>query len=72
MNGKSRREYLAVIYARYRRADLREKQGILSEFCRNTGYNREIRYPSAERSFAQPQAGGPSTAAPLGELHSKP
>jgi transposase InsO family protein len=41
MNGTSRREYLAVIYGRYRRADLQEKQVILSEFCRNTGYNRK-------------------------------
>jgi transposase InsO family protein len=41
MNGRSRREYLAVIYARYRRAGLQEKQVILSEFCRNTGYNRK-------------------------------
>jgi hypothetical protein len=30
-----------VIYARYRRASLQEKQVILSEFCRNTGYNRK-------------------------------
>jgi len=41
MNGRSRRDYLAVIYARYRRAGLQERQVILSEFCRNTGYNRQ-------------------------------
>jgi len=41
MNGSSRREYLAVIYSRYRRAGLQEKRVILSEFCRNTGYNRK-------------------------------
>src|SRR6059036_1682152 len=41
MNGKSRREYLKVIYSRYRRAELEEKQVILNEFCRNTGYNRK-------------------------------
>lgn len=41
MNGRSRREYLEVIYARYRRAGLQEKQVILDEFCRNTGYNRK-------------------------------
>lgn len=41
MNGRSRREYLAVIYSRYRQAGLQEKQVILSEFCRNTGYNRK-------------------------------
>lgn len=41
MNGKSRREYLEAIHSRYRRADLQEKQVILSEFCRNTGYNRK-------------------------------
>ncbi|HEY6293704.1 MAG TPA: hypothetical protein VI455_19295, partial [Terriglobia bacterium] len=41
MNGRSRREYLQVIYPRYRRANLEEKQVILNEFCRNTGYNRK-------------------------------
>jgi len=41
MNGRSRREYLEVIYSRYRRAELQEKQVILNEFCRNTGYNRK-------------------------------
>jgi transposase InsO family protein len=41
MNGRARREYLRAIYARYRQADLREKQVILNEFCRNTGYNRK-------------------------------
>jgi transposase InsO family protein len=41
MNGRSRREYLEAIYSRYQRASLQEKQVILSEFCRNTGYNRK-------------------------------
>jgi hypothetical protein len=41
MNGRSRREYLAVIYACYRRAILQEKQVISSEFCRHTGYKRK-------------------------------
>ncbi len=41
MNKKSRREYLQAIHSRYRRADLPEKQVILNEFCRNTGYNRK-------------------------------
>src|SRR3989442_6907322 len=41
MNGRSRREYLEVIYSRYRRAELEEKQVILKEFCRNTDYNRK-------------------------------
>lgn len=41
MNGRSRREYLQVIYSRYRGVDRREKQVILNEFCRNTGYNRK-------------------------------
>ena len=41
MNGRSRREYLEVIYSRYRRAELQEKQVILNEFCRNTDYNRK-------------------------------
>src|SRR5437867_10838361 len=41
MSGRSRREYLAVIYSRYRRAGLQEKQVILDEFCRNGGYKRK-------------------------------
>jgi len=41
MNGRSRREYLQAIYARYRQAGLQEKQVILDEFCRNTGYHRK-------------------------------
>ena len=32
MNGRSRREYLEVIYSRYRRAEREEKQVILNEF----------------------------------------
>jgi transposase InsO family protein len=41
MKGRSRREYLEAIYARYRKAELPEKQMILDEFCRNTGYHRK-------------------------------
>jgi len=41
MNGRSRREYLEAIYLRYRQAGWQEKQLILSEFCRNTGYHRK-------------------------------
>jgi transposase InsO family protein len=67
MNGKSRREYLEVIYARYRRAGLQEKQVILDEFCRNTGYNRKyaIRLlngprPDARREAPRPRHRSPS------------
>jgi len=42
MNGKSRREYLGAIQARYRQAELSEKQMILNEFCRNTGYHQNM------------------------------
>jgi len=38
MNCRARREYLEAIRWRYRQAELREKQVILNEFCRNTGY----------------------------------
>jgi hypothetical protein len=41
MNGKSRREYQEAIYARYRQAEVPEKQVILNKFCRNTGCNRK-------------------------------
>jgi transposase InsO family protein len=67
MNGKSRREYLEVIYSRYRRAGLQEKQLILNEFCRNTGYHRKyaIRLlngpqPSATREAPRRRQRSPS------------
>lgn len=41
MSRKSRWEYFRAIYARYRRAERRQKQVILNEFCANTGYNRK-------------------------------
>ncbi len=41
MGRRSRWEYLTVLYPRYRRADHQEKEVILSEFCRNTGYHRK-------------------------------
>lgn len=37
MSHGSRREYFRAIYARYRQADRKLKQVILSEFCANTG-----------------------------------
>ena len=55
MNGRSRREYLQVIYARYRRADLQDKQVILNEFCRNTGYDRK--YAIRLRNGPRPDTG---------------
>ncbi len=59
MNGRSRREYLAVIYSRYRRAGLREKQVILSEFCRNTGYNRKYAIRLLNAPSPDPRREGP-------------
>jgi hypothetical protein len=41
MHGRSRREYLEAIHARYRQAEPAEKQMILNEFCRNTSYHRK-------------------------------
>src|SRR5262249_53901653 len=61
MNGRSRREYLEAIYTRYRQAGLLEKQVILNEFCRNTGYHRKyaIRLlnglPPADRKRERPR-----------------
>lgn len=67
MNGRSRREYLEAIHSRYRRADGTEKRVILSEFCRNTGYNRKyaIRLlngppPHAERERPRRQRRAPT------------
>jgi hypothetical protein len=70
MNGNSRQEYLGVIYARYRRADLPEKQVILNEFCRNTGFNRKY----AIRLLNGPgpdNRGGPETSARFAELQQR-
>jgi hypothetical protein len=41
LGNKGRREYLRAIYGRYRKAERREKQVILNEFCANTGYHRK-------------------------------
>lgn len=41
MGRRSRREYLTVLYPRYREANRQEKEVILNEFCRNTGYHRK-------------------------------
>jgi hypothetical protein len=41
MSHRSRWEYFRAIYARYRQADRKLKQGILNEFCANTGYHRK-------------------------------
>ncbi|MGH9352820.1 MAG: hypothetical protein ACRD2G_11780 [Terriglobia bacterium] len=41
MSCASRRGYLQRIYPRYRRANGREKRGILDEFCANCGYPRK-------------------------------
>jgi hypothetical protein len=41
MSRRSRWEYFRAIYARYRQADRKLKQVILSEFCANTGYHRK-------------------------------
>jgi len=55
MRGKSPREYLQVIYACHRRADPEEKQVILNEFCRNTGYDRK--YAIRLRNGPRPDTG---------------
>lgn len=41
MRRQSKWEYFRAIYARYRRADQRTKQVILTEFCLNTAYHRK-------------------------------
>ena len=40
MSHKSQWEYFKAIFRRYRQADRRSKQAILSEFCSNTRYNQ--------------------------------
>jgi hypothetical protein len=70
MNGRSRREYLAVIYARYRRAGLQEKQLILSEFCRNTGYNRKYAIRLLNGPWPDPRREGPPRSTREGRFRS--
>ncbi len=41
MGQKAKWEYFKAIYERYRRADRKAKQAILSEFCINTRYHRK-------------------------------
>ncbi len=41
MGQKAKWEYFRAIYERYRRADRKAKQAILSEFCINTRYHRK-------------------------------
>jgi len=41
MSRRSRRDYLQSIYARYQKADRREKRRILDEFCANCRYHRK-------------------------------
>jgi len=66
MNGRARREYLRAIYSRYRQADLWEKQAILNEFCRNTGYNRKsaIRLLNGPGPDLRPQRPRPRRRSP--------
>jgi hypothetical protein len=54
MSHRSRWEYFRAIYARYRQADRKLKQGILNEFCANTGYHRKY----AIRLLNGPPPGG--------------
>lgn len=41
MSGRSKREYVRAIYARYQRASPAEKHRILDEFCQVCGYHRK-------------------------------
>ena len=41
MSRASRWEYFQAVYLRYQRADRKGKQGMLDEFCANTGYHRK-------------------------------
>ena len=54
MGRQSKWEYFRAIYGRYRRADRRTKQVILTEFCLNTGYHRKY----AIRRLNGPPPGG--------------
>jgi hypothetical protein len=62
MKGRSRRDYLEVIYSRYRQAGLPEKQVILNQFCRNAGYNRQYAIPAPSGRSVDDGSVRPATA----------
>ena len=41
MSPRSKREYLATIHKRYKKANRKGKSAILDEFCQNCGYHRK-------------------------------
>ena len=55
MSPRSKREYLAAIVARYRRASKKTKTAILNEFCSTCGYHRKhaLRLLRTFRRFTQ-------------------
>jgi hypothetical protein len=59
MSPQSKREYLAAIVGRYRRASKKVKTTILSEFCAACGYHRKhaLRLIRTYRRFTQKQPG---------------
>lgn len=65
MSRQGRWEYLKAIYPRYRPSGRTEKQRILDEFCRVTGYHRKsaLRLPNGPRPPGAP--GAPAAAADL-------
>jgi hypothetical protein len=65
MVGRSKREYLAAILERYRRAGREYKRQILDEFCAICGYHRKhaIRLLNPRKGQAKRKPGRPSTYA---------
>lgn len=60
MGRQSKGEYFRASYRRYRGAERRTKQVILSEFCAHTGYHRKY----AIRLLNGPRRAGVSAATP--------
>lgn len=59
MSPKTKKEYLATIYPRYKKASKKQKRAILDEFCHNCGYNRKhaIRLLNNYKRFIKPKPG---------------
>jgi len=57
MSPRSKREYLEVIFLRYKKASRKEKTTILDQFCAVCGYHRKhaIRLLRSFRRFTKPQ-----------------
>jgi len=58
MSPRSKKEYIEIIFLRYKKASYKEKTSILNEFCATCGYHRKhaIRLLRSFKRFIKPKA----------------